>query len=119
MLRAVCRATSLITASAIAMASYASGEPIAGEFSDPMRPDRTRSAAAPARAEFEVTAIFHSAERQTAIVNGHLVAAGDRVDGAEVVAIGPRALKLRYRGKSIQRALPVAESGTYEIKKAH
>jgi len=54
---------------------------------------------------FELQAIFRSADRRLAVVNGQRVAVGDRVDGATVVAIGPDSLSLDFRGKHLTTEL--------------
>jgi len=76
---------------------------------DPTRPIFTREATPEPVIEFTVTAILFSDERQRAVVNGRLVAEGDRVDGAEVMKIRPDALELQYRGETITRRLPTVE----------
>jgi hypothetical protein len=77
-------------------------------FLDPTQPNYVREAEVKKKAEFTVTAILHSGERQTAVINDQLVAKGDQVDGAEVIQIRPDAIELRYRGQSITRHLPTA-----------
>lgn len=76
---------------------------------DPTRPDLVRGATPLSGAEFTVTAIFFSDERQHAVVNGKLVAQGDQIDGAKVMKIRPDALDLMYRGEFITRRLPSVE----------
>jgi hypothetical protein len=72
---------------------------------DPTRPSFMNEVATSPSAEFSVTAIFFSDERQHAVVNGQVVARGDQVDGAKVVEIREDALDLIYRGESITRRL--------------
>ena len=102
------RADVLIIAVALSVAAVA----------DPMRPHRAPSAAAPSAPgkDFAVTAVFHSPTRQTAIVNGKLVAEGDLVDGARVMAIHADGVALDYRGRAIEERLPGARQGRHGIK---
>ena len=73
--------------------------------------DPTRPWAGEARGQvkapaFIVSAILISDQRRVAVLNGRAVTAGDRVDGATVSAIGPTTVRLRYRGRDIEAALP-------------
>ena len=78
-------------------------------LTDPTRPDFARDAAPVPGANFKVTAIFFSDERQHAVVNGKLVSKGDQIDGARVMQIRPDALDLLYRGEAITRRLPTVK----------
>ncbi len=72
---------------------------------DPTRPYAARTARSLGTPEFTVNAIFSSAERAVAIVNGQRVTVGERVDGATVVSIEKNQLVLTIGGKSITAKL--------------
>jgi len=80
---------------------------------DPMRPF---GAAAPgvagvARPRFELSAVLISPTRCVAIVNGKPYLQGAVVDGAEIVAIEPRLVRLRERGEEREVSLGRPASG--------
>jgi hypothetical protein len=68
-----------------------------------------------ARARFVLTAVLISSERRVAIVNGKPYQLGARVDGAEIVAIEPQAVRLREHGSehviSLGRQRAVVQGG--------
>ena len=72
---------------------------------DPTRPYQPRSRQAVAAPGFTVNAIFVSANRRIAIVNGQRVAVGERVGRATVVAISKNHLTLSIGGKRITARL--------------
>ncbi|MEL7450338.1 MAG: hypothetical protein AAFN78_14080 [Pseudomonadota bacterium] len=73
---------------------------------DPTRPWASEARSLAKAPAFTVSAILISDQRRVAVLNGRAVTAGDRVDGATVSAIGPRTVRLRYRGRDIEAALP-------------
>lgn len=97
----------------------------AAELLDPTRPHGWRaSASIPAEAGPQpddmllLQGIFHRAGRRTAIINGQRVVIGDRVAGAEVLAIGRHGVTLRRKGERVELAssivpvkTPVADKG--------
>jgi MSHA biogenesis protein MshK len=65
---------------------------------DPMRPNVVAGPASGApRAEpgFELTAVLVSDSRRIAVVNGRICHVGDRVNGAEIVAIEQGSIRIR------------------------
>ncbi len=76
---------------------------------DPTRPDAAGAPPAEARrapaTRYVVSAIFYSAERRVAVVNGQAVSAGDRVGAARVRAIGQDWLTLDVGGRTITARL--------------
>jgi hypothetical protein len=78
----------------------------AAEFIDPMRPiTKGRLKSAPEQTTYVVTAIFVSADRRVAVINGHSAAVGERVDGAWIRRIEPHAVYLERNGRSLAVAL--------------
>jgi MSHA biogenesis protein MshK len=70
---------------------------------DPMRPFGARPAGAaaesvPSKPRFVLTAVLIAPSRRVAVVNGAPRLEGEAVDGATIVAIEPRAVRLRERG---------------------
>ncbi len=72
---------------------------------DPTRPYSARAVRTLNAPVFTVNAIFSSAERRVAIVNGQRVGVGGRVDGATVVSIDKNQLVLTIGNKSITAKL--------------
>jgi hypothetical protein len=65
---------------------------------DPMRPNVVAgpaSGAPRAAPGFELTAVLVSDKRRLAVVNGRIYHEGDRVNGAEIVAIEPGSIRIR------------------------
>ena len=75
---------------------------------DPMQPYREKTAPVAHAPDYRVSAICVSKLRRVAIVNGHSVAVGDRVDGALVTTIGERAVTLAKDGRTISAQLTTA-----------
>jgi hypothetical protein len=69
---------------------------------DPMRPfgrdAGTAGAAAAPAPRFTLTGVVIAPSRRIAIVNGRPYALGDSIDGAELVAVEPRAIRLKDGG---------------------
>ncbi len=64
---------------------------------DPMRPDYATPAHSTPRApHWYLSSTLISAERRIAVVNGRSVGVGDRIDGAQVLAILPYAVRLKH-----------------------
>ena len=72
---------------------------------DPTRPFSVPALAASSHATFVVSAIFISADRRVAIVNGLRVTEGDEVDGAIVVKIQADGLRLNLGGLAFEAYL--------------
>ena len=76
---------------------------------DPTRPEHAGVPAAPTErapaTRYVVSAIFYSADRRVAVVNGRAVSAGDRVGTARVRAIGRDSLTLDVGGRTITAQL--------------
>lgn len=77
---------------------------------DPTRPPASAriapTAAAPdADAKLELRAIFFADDRRFAVLNGRRVEVGDRVAGAEVVAIDVDRVRLRREGETLELEL--------------
>jgi hypothetical protein len=70
---------------------------------DPMRPfDSVAAAAVAASApRFVLTGVLIAPSRRVAIMNGRPYTQGEAVDGAEIVAIEPNAVRLRERGTEL------------------
>jgi MSHA biogenesis protein MshK len=77
---------------------------------DPMRPPRPVAAPAAARPVPEpvLTAIIGSDARRVAIVNGRVVRAGDRVDGADILAVLEDGIRYGRAGVARELKLPSA-----------
>lgn len=76
---------------------------------DPTRPDDhvappAATERAPA-ARYVVSAIFYSADRRVAVVNGRAVSVGDRIGGARVRAIGRDSLTLAVGDRTVTARL--------------
>ena len=70
---------------------------------DPTRPYRAPASNGPAgeaRRSFELSGVLLSSSRRIAVINGELYREGDTVDGARVVRIDPRSVRLQ-RGDQI------------------
>lgn len=87
---------------------------------DPMRPfvaELAVARAAHARPRFELTAVVLGAQRRVAVMNGKPYLLGESVDGATIVAIEPRAVRLDDGGRelviplgrSVEARPPIAE----------
>lgn len=77
---------------------------------DPTRPPASARLATPttapdADAKLELRAIFFADDRRFAVVNGRRVATGDRIAGAEVVAIEVDRVRLRRGGETLELEL--------------
>lgn len=72
---------------------------------DPMRPFGSVAAAGAAHAtrgpRFALTGVLISPTRRIAIVNGKAYMPGEWIDGAEIVAIEPAAVRLREAGTEL------------------
>ena len=71
----------------------------AGEVRDPTRPPQaaapTNQTAAPARRDYVLQSTRISGDLRSAVINGQVVAVGDRVDGARVLSVEPGEARLR------------------------
>ena len=94
------RAALLFTLSALCFApiTYA-------QLDDPTRPPGYRlvlpggKTAAATTIRFSLSSVRISSTRRTAVINDRMVEAGDKVNGAKVVAIFPSSVKLKKQGK--------------------
>ena len=82
---------------------------------DPMRPFGSAAAAvgvaaAPSGPRFALTGVLIGASRRVALVNGKPQIEGDVVDGAEIVAIEPGAVRLRDNGSELVISLAKSAS---------
>lgn len=71
---------------------------------DPTRPPDLRPARAPASkadSRLRLSSTLVSGERRTAIINGRIVAVGDRIQGARLLSIEPGRVRLRRQGREI------------------
>ena len=82
---------------------------------DPMQPFDGAAAAGAAQAasapRFALTGVLISPTRRVALVNGKPCTLGGTVDGAEIVAIEPAAVRLRERGVEFVISLGQPQSG--------
>ena len=82
---------------------------------DPMRPfgraAATAAAAAVNKPRFELTAVLIAPTRRVAIVNGKPYREGEVVDGAEITAIEPAAVRLREHDTEILISLGRPQQG--------
>lgn len=72
-------------------------------YRDPMRP-YTPPVAAPGASEpvrYHLSSVLISAQRRVAVINGRVCRVGDRVAGAEVLAIERERVHLRVGGKEL------------------
>ena len=72
---------------------------------DPTRPFSQQLSTRSPQQKFELQAVFRSADRRVAVVNGRRVVVGDKVDGATVIAIAADSLSLEYRGARLTTRL--------------
>ena len=75
---------------------------------DPTRPYGVDSAPAVSAPGLRVSAIFVSDVRRVAVVNGHAVRIGDRVDGATVTSIDESTVGFDYQGHALRAELDAA-----------
>jgi hypothetical protein len=78
---------------------------------DPMRPfvaGPAPASGARARPRFELTAVVLGVTRRVAVVNGTPYLLGESVDGATIVAIEPRAVRLDDGGREL--VIPLGRS---------
>lgn len=70
---------------------------------DPTRPYRSAAPGTPGAAErpFELNGVLLGPNRRVAIINGELYREGDLVDGARVVRIEPRSVRLQRGDRSL------------------
>lgn len=76
-------------------------------YRDPMRPYEPRAGTGN-RAEtirYRLSTILISSSRRVAVINGQICREGDRVDGAEVIAIELRSVRLRAGSANLTVAL--------------
>jgi hypothetical protein len=82
---------------------------------DPMQPFGSAVAAAAAQAasapRFVLTGVLISPTRRVALVNGRPYTPGDTIDGAEVVAVEPAAVRFREHGVEFVISLGQPRSG--------
>ena len=82
---------------------------------DPMQPFDSAAAArvdqAASAPRFVLTGVLISPTRRVALVNGRPYTPGDAVDGAEIVAIEPAAVRLREHGVEFVISLGQPQSG--------
>jgi MSHA biogenesis protein MshK len=91
----------------------AAAAPAENVYRDPMRPYEA-PAEAGARAEpvrWRLSTVLVSPERRVAVINGRICREGDRVDGALVVAIERRSVRLRVGSKDMILAFTHRASG--------
>jgi len=89
----VCSTLALLAISATGFAGEA--------LRDPTRPYTAREALAASAPRYKVNAIIVSDERRIAIINGKRIGVGGRVNGATVISIEKRELKLDVDGQEI------------------
>ncbi|HEX7061733.1 MAG TPA: hypothetical protein VF200_07160 [Woeseiaceae bacterium] len=72
-------------------------------YRDPMRPYAPPAAAASASepVRYHLSSVLISSQRRVAVINGRVCRVGDRVAGAEVLAIEHERVRLRVGGKEI------------------
>jgi hypothetical protein len=88
-----------VRSAALALAGLVlAGSARASELPDPTRPEiavPASSERAAAASRFELRAVLIGRGRRVAVINGKPVEVGDRIDGAEVLAIGTGGVRLR------------------------
>jgi hypothetical protein len=81
----------------------------AEQLDDPMRPGRIAPPAqtgnAPTAPRWTLSSTLVADGRQLAVINGQTVSRGQRVGGAEVIAVGPGYARLRHAGEEIELRL--------------
>lgn len=82
--------------------------PLQAELNDPTRPPSvgkvTASSGSTKRAKgprWVLSSTLVSPQRRSAVINDRVVAKGDKVDGALVLAIEPNKVRLRARGREL------------------
>lgn len=78
-----------------------------GPLSDPTRPPVSAQIVAaepdvPARGELSLRGIFHADDRRFAVIDGRRVEVGDRIAGAELIAIEVDRVRLRRDGALVE-----------------
>jgi len=73
---------------------------------DPTRP-ASFSSSASVDATLTLESVLLGPERKVAVINGKVVAEGDSVSGAQVIAIGKNSVRLRHRGETVELVLRV------------
>jgi len=73
---------------------------------DPTRPV-SFTAAASADTALTLESILLGPARRVAVINGKVVAEGDSVAGATIVAINKNSVRLRHRGQAVELVLSV------------
>lgn len=76
----------------------AAGAPLEG--ADPMRPPGAPAAGTSRAPSWTLSSTLVGDGRRLAVVNGRLVGVGDRVDGARVIDIDPRRVRLAVDGRA-------------------
>lgn len=110
------RAAAILAAVAFVGAAVAQEPPVR----DPMRPFGGAAAAAgvaaaPSGPRFALTGVVIGPTRRVALVNGKPQIEGDVVDGAEIVAIEPGAVRFRDNGTELVISLPRSASARAPI----
>lgn len=77
--------------------------PFSYGFSDPTQPSQYRVVAK--RVQLKLESVLVSDTRKVAVINGQVVAEGEKIGGARVVSIGKDKVRLLKSGKTISLTL--------------